>query len=59
MFIHCKVDVGIISHLSLLLNFSKENSWNQAEVMLQHNEDVAIPKIKSVLGYSISILAKS
>jgi hypothetical protein len=26
-------DVGIMSHLSLLLNFSKENSWNEAEVM--------------------------
>ena len=53
-----KVDVGIMSHLSLLPsllpNFSKENSWNEAEVTLQHNEDVAIPKIKSILGYSIS-----
>ena len=45
-----KVDVGIMSHLSQFLNFSKENNWNEVKIMFQHNEDMAIPKIKLVLG---------
>ena len=33
----CKVDVGIMGHLSLIINFSGENHWNKDTFLLLHN----------------------
>ena len=32
-----KVEVGIMSHLSLIINFSGENHWNKDKFLVLHN----------------------
>ena len=42
----CKVDVGIMGHLSSSVNFLGCDYWKKARFMVLHNKDMEILKIK-------------